>query len=393
MPEVHRGELRKLKGDLAAALLKLQTQEKDLRKAKDARNTSDRKVKELEQRAADAEARAEKAEQQPKAEPVSKSTKPLGKIKNKQTQKRRARMVAAQLGRQHADDVVPVLINAVRRVATKKKLSLKDLVAQMVSTRAFASFRAQAYRMRDDIIYKHLREQVFTPEAFALLRLVLNDSKRECHIVAQSFKYDHLPNGKKKRRMLAPDSHKPVPPIFDVADIIKTETAALQKTGVTLHEGAERRSADVGGAPFSLDRHMQNLHDAASSAELSRSGGMAAAGTASDPDICCVTGDGAQVSGKYSIVDVGVFWGSTEYLSQSSMDVASIAIYLEAKGAEDYVVLKARLSNVLPQLRRIFKSRHPSPPKRRPVRPLHRTMPHGRHALPTTRVREALTQR
>ena len=145
---------------------------------------------------------------------------------------------------------------------------------------------------------------------------------------------------------------------------------------MALHESADRRAADVCGKPYSLDRHLQNLEDAVCAAD-SRAGGWATAGTPENPDLLVVTGDGACVSGRFSAVRLSIFPGSTEYLNQSSSDVADLLLYLENSGAEHYLTLKARLANLQPQLRRIYKDGRLRPHGRRepqPAAPRHKEL-------------------
>ena len=90
---------------------------------------------------------------------------------------------------------------------------------------------------------------------------------------------------------------------------------------------------------------------AAQDTQRNRTGGMATAGTAEDPHLMCVTGDGAAKG-----VVIGHFPGSTELLNQSSADVTKWLLYQEMKG-EDNLVLRARLKQVMPDLARIYQTR------------------------------------
>ena len=245
-------------------------------------------------------------------------------------------------------------------MAKRKNVEVGTLMHGLLQAREFKETREAIFAVRDKQIFDHLRNKVYTPEHFALLRLVIMISKRECQMIAQSLKHVHLADGKRQRQKLAPDSKQYAPPIFALEDIMAEEAKSLEKTQVTLHEHGDRRGADVSGAPYSLDRHLQNLRDAASGPN-SRSGGFASAGTDADPDILCCSGDGAATSAKFSGVRVGFFWGSTEFLSQSSLDFADVLVYLEESHAEDYLVLKARLAPLLPQLRRLYRTRHLRP--------------------------------
>ena len=119
-------ELQRLAGALAESQRQIKVLEGDIKKAKDSRNTADKKAKEAEARATEAEKRAAKAEAASAKKAPKESGKELPKIKTNGTRKRRARIVAAQLARQQPEDIVPVLMGALRRVATKKKISLSS---------------------------------------------------------------------------------------------------------------------------------------------------------------------------------------------------------------------------------------------------------------------------
>ena len=64
---------------------------------------------------------------------------------------------------------------------------------------------------------------------------------------------------------------------------------------------------------------------------------------------------------RYSEVMFGSFPGSTEYLNQSATNVSTWLVYLESFKAEDYLTLKARLSHLITDLRRIYRERRLRP--------------------------------
>lgn len=116
-----------------------------------------------------------------------------------------------------------------------------------------------------------------------------------------------------------------------------------------LKDHADRKGADICGAPYSLDRAIFD-----SVIHTSRAGGMATRGTKDDPHLICVTGDGAGLTGRDSGVRVAHFPGSTNLLNQSSLDCVNWVFYKEACKAEDYTILDARLTNILPDYNRIY---------------------------------------
>ena len=70
-----------------------------------------------------------------------------------------------------------------------------DLRARLASSKLFKPVLTQINALRDRSISTHLWEKVFTPAKFALLRLVVNHSKRECGLINQTFKHEHRPDG------------------------------------------------------------------------------------------------------------------------------------------------------------------------------------------------------
>ena len=218
------------------------------------------------------------------------SDKSEHKISNDETLRLRTIDVQLELARHHTEDIPRLVMKAIRRVAKDRNVPLGGVLETLVQLTEWKDIRAAMNKVRDKQIYDHLREHVYTPEHFALLRLVLTISKRSCALMHQSFKHRRLIDGSKGRQRLAPDSAQWAPPLFSLEDIVAVEKAAEERTGVMLREHPDHRGADVSGARYSLDRHIQSQLDAQ---EGSRTGGLATLGTASDPDLVCCTGDGA----------------------------------------------------------------------------------------------------
>ena len=222
------------------------------------------------------------------------------------------------------EDRAKVMVAALK-VASKG--TGRDLREDILLTKGAAKMRKALYKARDLAIQKHLKETVFTPEAFSLLRLITKLSKRECGLIQQSFKYQRAEGGKSQRFKLAPDSEIYAPEIFSLPEIVKYEREALESTRVEIQGHADKRGADVAGKPYALDRLImsQLQNDAA------RWEGMATKGTKDDPHVWLITGDGAGLSKAESGIRVGVFPGSTEMLNQSSMDVTTVLFYKARK--------------------------------------------------------------
>ena len=154
----------------------------------------------------------------------------------------------------------------------------------------FSSVMREIYLARDKQILEHLTTAVFYADAFSLLRLICKLSKRECHLIEQSFKYEHRANGTKVRHMLCADSTVPAPSLFNVAAIAASERSAELSSKLLLHEHSDRRGADVSGRPGGLDQAIFNGLEAT---KTDRTGGMATKGTAADPHLIALSGDGA----------------------------------------------------------------------------------------------------
>lgn len=229
-------------------------------------------------------------------------------ITTKQALSTHAKKFAVRLKAYRSVDRAKVMVAALQ-VASKD--AGRDLREDILLTKGAKKLRKALFKVRDAAILKHLKEKVFTAEAFSLLRLITKLSKRECGMVQQAFKHERLPGGKKARRMLAPDSAFPAPEIFSLPEIVAYEAAALRSTGLDLKEHADQRGADVSGKPYALDRVIMSQLEQ----DGARYGGMATQGTEEDPHIWLITGDGAGLSRAEGGVRVGLFAGSTELLS------------------------------------------------------------------------------
>ena len=241
-------------------------------------------------------------------------------LSSKQTLSRHARKFAKQLQAYAASDRAKLMVAALHAAS---KGTGKDLREDVLLTTSFKKLRRALYKVRDQAIAKHLKETVFSADAFSLLRLITKLSKRECGMIQQAFKYERFKDGSKKRFKLAPDSQVPCAEIFSLPEIVKYEAEALKSTQLELKEHDDKRGADVSGKPFAIDRVImsQLKQDGA------RYGGMATSGTYEDPHLWLITGDGAGLSRAESGIRVGLFAGSTELLNQSSMDVTTVLFY------------------------------------------------------------------
>jgi hypothetical protein len=133
-----------------------------------------------------------------------------------------------QVQRHNEDDIARLAMAIVTKASKKLK---KDLTPGMTRSKIFTKLRKQCYKERDAQIYKHLKENVFPGKRSALLRLIVGFSKREAHMMSQSFKYTRHKDGSKSRTMLAPGSAMPVPVPFELADIKCAECEARKRRG------------------------------------------------------------------------------------------------------------------------------------------------------------------
>ena len=253
---------------------------------------------------------------------------------------------------------IPLLITTVLRKLSREREDT-DFCWRTMMTDGFRSAREALLHSRDEKIAQHLREQVYTADHFSLLRLVGNISKRVCCLIDQSIKWVHESDGSKTRQMLCPGSNVPAPSLFALSAINAAEAKAEAASQLTLHEHADRKGADICGQPHGLDRAMMD-----SITHTSRAGGMATKGTEDSPHLMCITGDGAGLTGRDSGVRVAHFPGSTNLMNQSSLDYVNWLFYKEACKAEDYTVLAGRLHKVLPDLRRIYKTKVRGAPRK-----------------------------
>ena len=198
---------------------------------------------------------------------------------------------------------------------------------------------------------------MYNPQAFALLRLIVNMSKRECALLCTTFKYRRDKKGKRYRTKMAGDSITPAPTLFNLIDIINEEKAAERRSGLKLAEQADRRCAYVAGE-FRIDDVIANAIEAT---KTNRTGGMSIVPGVTDGvtkatgHIFCLTGDGAGLTLGKPGVALRLFPGSTELLNQSSNDCVDIVQYEERSNAEHYTVLRARLQDVRPALARLHR--------------------------------------
>ena len=159
-------EVRDALAETATVKEQVKELQRELAEVMRKRNASDRENKELRSKVEELETKRNDVSKQP--------------IKAKRTFARRSEQVATELARHHPDDLPRLTMAALKRVAKKKSVSFDVLFRALVMSNEFKVMRDEIFALRDEQIYKHLRENVYMPEHFALLRLVIKISKREC---------------------------------------------------------------------------------------------------------------------------------------------------------------------------------------------------------------------
>ena len=247
-------------------------------------------------------------------------TTPAGKLKRRDDHAKHAKRIVQVLNRFVPEDRASLLVTALR---ISSEGADHDLREDILQTRAFKKLLNKIHQARDKAIVKHLKSEVYTADAFSMMRLIIGMSRRECGLTQQAFKHVRLPNGKKRRFRLAPDSREFPPEIFSLPAIVAYEEEAEKASKLELQAHTDQRGADVAGQPYAIDQVIMNELNF----DSARHGGMATAGTADDPHLWLLTGDGAGLSAMYSGIRVALVPGSTQYLNQSAGDVSTIVFY------------------------------------------------------------------
>ena len=127
---------------------------------------------------------------------------------------------------------LPSLVLSGMKKAAKK--TGHDVRGHIAKSKFFKPALDSIHALRDAKIAKHLSERVFTSAKCAILRLIVKNSKRECGLIQQTFKYEHLPNGRRVREKLCEGSAFPAPELFSIEGITAVEKQALNASGVKL---------------------------------------------------------------------------------------------------------------------------------------------------------------
>ena len=251
-------------------------------------------------------------------EQLAARAEPRGKL-GKSAQYEHATRFANEFDAYDTSDLLPIWVG-VLRILCKRRAPV-DLRAQLVRSKFFKPVVTQIEVVRDTKIATYLKENVFPAAAFALSRLLINISKRECQLLNQIFKHQRRADGSKSRWRLCDGSAQFAPELFSLIGINEVEQNTLDASGVTFEQSEDRWGATVGGAPYSVDVAIMNNLD---QAQVSRVGGMATKGTIENPHLLNMTGDGAGLSNAFTGVRGGISPGSSEYLAQSSRPKSAV---------------------------------------------------------------------
>ena len=129
------------------------------------------------------------------------------KITSQQSYDQHALDVAGYLSRFETEDIVPVVMRAFRKIDGDRGGSLREDIPKQAY---FQVTLKQLNAKRDRRVAAYMEEQL-SATRFSVLRLVTGISRRECSLIHQTFKYHHLSNGRRRRRMLCDDSSVPMP--------------------------------------------------------------------------------------------------------------------------------------------------------------------------------------
>ena len=138
------------------------------------------------------------------------------KSNSQSTHDRYAQEIASMLEDYDISEAASLLAAALVKLEKKHSVDLKQ---QLLDTKPLAKAMHDRDEKTVGVIAKNIRENIFTPEKFAMLRLVVNNSLRECELMHQTFKHEHFEDGTKKRYRLHPDHKEPFPELFAIADI------------------------------------------------------------------------------------------------------------------------------------------------------------------------------
>ena len=112
----------------------------------------------------------------------------------------------------------------------------QDISSSLLDSRTFSragGLRDKIHELRDLECAQHLKDYVLSPQKCHILRLANDTSQNDCHLMHQTFKFNHErrhpTTGKrlKQRELMAADSVVPAPEIFRVAELQALDSRLL----------------------------------------------------------------------------------------------------------------------------------------------------------------------
>ena len=283
---------------------------------------------------------------------ISEAAGAVNRIASPSMWKKEASILATKLERWHVADRAELCYRALYRTRDDDGQRLAIGLAELEGG-IFEKMKAQIKHERDLEIAEHLKNKVFSGRLGDTLRLCCSFSWRTVRWLYDAWCFDWEARDKdgnlrKARQTLAPDSTVPVPSPFPVREMREYEDTLVRRTGGNVASD-DGRAAEITDVDATLLR-------ALSSAETSRMGGMATDGTAENPHIVIITGDGGQLTDDESGVRLALLAGSVERLNQSVHGVHTAAFWRASEHAESWHTIIGRTPVVRKQLCRIFQS-------------------------------------
>ena len=220
---------------------------------------------------------------------------------------------------------------------------------------AFQPALKEIHRQRDEESSQWLQNHAFCIEKQLLCKMSLRLSNRRMFWQNSMMKFDHSArdtDGKRVRRreVMAGDSAVRAPELFNPKQMLTAiREDEVDASGCDRHvESEDRMGAEVRDVEATMLEVIDSANDSAC-------GGMATAGTESNPHWIVNSMDGAGVTKVATGVRVVSFPGSVRKMNQSRHGVRNLVTYQETTMAEDHGTLMVRCAHIRPRLCSIYK--------------------------------------
>lgn len=219
-------EVRNLESEKAETQRKLETEKREKQEALRRRNCADKAAGDAQQELASIDATLNDVSSH--------------EINTKRTLCRRVLDVVAELERHHTNDIVKLALAACKRICKKRKAKLGPLIQKVVGKPEWKLARDAVRDFHDKRIFDHLRANVYTPEHFALLRLVVGLSKRNCSIIQQAPRRSRCVNNGARARRSSPSRRRGA--VLDVSCVTRGRAAPPREAALCAGAGRTRRA-------------------------------------------------------------------------------------------------------------------------------------------------------